>query len=161
MSSASWNVSPSEWRDSFFFFFTGTLNDSYTFMSSLDSVGVLRAVPAGASSSGGYNDLTQNNPTYIVKYATWTYTASSRSRSAVYINGLVHQWTSYGMASPGGRQVYLQRYINGAWQNMVVRTTNSAGKITLGFIQTKVYQYRLVTKETSTAWSGTSASTFR
>lgn len=67
----------------------------------------------------------------------------------------------HGVLSPGGRQVYLQRYINGAWQNMVVRTTNSAGKITLGFIQTKVYQYRLVTKETSTAWSGTSASTFR
>jgi hypothetical protein len=92
---------------------------------------------------------------------TWAYVASSRSGSAVYINGLVHQWTRYGMASPGGRQVYLQRYINGAWQNMLVRTTNSAGKITVGFIQTHVFQYRLIVTATSSASGGRSDSTFR
>jgi len=162
MSSASWNVSPSEWGDSFFFF-TGTLSDSYTFMSSLDSVGVLRAVPAGASSSGGYNDLTQNNPTYIVKYTTWAYVASSRAGSAVYINALIKNYSnSYaGLVRGSGRSVYLQRYLNGAWQTMLVRTANSTGQFTVGFIQPKVFQYRLIVTETSSAWGGRSGSTFR
>lgn len=81
MSTATWDTSPSNLGDSFFFL-AGSLNSSYTFFSGLDRVGVLRAVPTGASSSGGYNDLTQNSPTYTVKYTTWAYVASSRSGRA-------------------------------------------------------------------------------
>jgi hypothetical protein len=162
MSIASWDVSPSNYGDSFFFL-AGTLNSSYSFYASLDRIGVLRAVPAGASTSGGYNDLWQNSPTYVVKYATWSYIASSRAGTAVYINTLVHQYSnSYnGMASGVGRVSYLQRYIGGTWQNMIARAGNSTGRWTVGFIQPKVYQYRIVTVETGTAWSASSASTFR
>jgi len=159
MSFAAWNVSPSTFGDSFLFS-TGSLTSNYTFFSSLDQVGVLRAVPTGASSSE-LNDLTQNSPTFTVKYATWPYVSSSRSGRAVYINVLIHQWTRNDMASPGGRTVFLQRYLNGTWQNLVVRNTNSVGKITFGFVQTRVYQYRVRTTETSAAWGGYSGSTFR
>jgi hypothetical protein len=100
-------------------------------------------------------------PLTDLKHATWAYVASSRSGRAVYINALVHEATSNGMVSPGGRTVYLQRYLNGTWQNMLARTTNSAGHITVGFIQTKVYQYRVLATETSSAWGAYSGSTFR
>jgi hypothetical protein len=162
MAVAIWNVSPSVFPDSFFFL-AGSLNSSYTFYSSLDRVGVLHAVPAGASSSTGNNDLTQNTPTYTVKYTTWAYVASSRAGSAVYINALIKNYSnSYaGFVRGSGRSVYLQRYLNGAWQTMLVRTANSTGQFTVGFIQPKVYQYRLMVTETSSAWGGRSGSTFR
>ncbi|MEO6699874.1 MAG: S8 family serine peptidase [Jatrophihabitantaceae bacterium] len=98
-----------------------------------------------------------------IKYATWDYVASTRAGAAVYINGLLKNYsnTAAGLVHPTGRLMYLQRYLNGGWQTMLSRAANSAGKMTVGFIQTKVYQYRLVTVESATAWSGTSASTFR
>jgi hypothetical protein len=65
------------------------------------------------------------------------------------------------MTSPAGRVVFLQRYILGAWQNMVGLTTNSAGRITISFMRPTICQYRLVAAETSTAWGRHSASTFR
>jgi len=160
MSDASWDVSPSDWGDSFWFS-AGSLSDSYTFMTGVDSVGVLHAVPTGASSSGGINDLTQNNPAYVVKYATWAYVASSRVGSAVYINALVKNFSANDLVRGSARSVYLQRYIGGVWQNMLVRTTSSTGQFTVGFIQPKVFQYRLLVTETSSAWGGRSGSTFR
>ena len=161
MIDASWNVEPSNLGD-FFWFSAGTLSDSYIFYSSLDRVGVLRAVPISALDSA-FNDLTQNTPTYTVKYTTWAYVASSRAGSAVYINALIKNYSnSYaGLVRGAGRSVYLQRYLNGAWQTMLVRTANSTGQFTVGFIQPKVFQYRLIVTETSTAWSGRSGSTFR
>jgi hypothetical protein len=97
------------------------------------------------------------------KYGTWNYIASSRVGTAVYINTQVQQYSnSYaGVISPAGRISYLQRYIGGTWQNMIARTSNSTGRWTAGFIQTKVYQYRILTHENGTALSATSASTFR
>jgi len=107
------------------------------------------------------NRAVWSSKTGLVKDATWAYVSSSRSGSAVYINSLIHQMTSNGMTSPAGRMVYLQRYLNGAWQNMVARTTSSGGKITFGFIQPKVYQYRVLTTETTSARGAYSGSTFR
>jgi hypothetical protein len=160
MESADWSVSPSGFGDTFDFA-AGSLSSSYTFYSSLDTVGTLRAVPTGASSSVGFNDLTQNTPSYTVKYATWTYSASSRSGHAVYINGLIHQWSSEDLASGTGRKSYLQRYLHGTWQTMLSRTSDAQGKFTVGFIQNTVYQYRWTTTETGNAWGTTSASTVR
>lgn len=98
-----------------------------------------------------------------LKYVTQDYVASSRKGAAVYINGLLKSYsnTASGLIHPTGRLMYLQRYINGGWQNMLARPVSSAGSMAVGFIQPKVFQYRLVTTETTTAWSGTSASTFR
>jgi hypothetical protein len=62
---------------------------------------------------------------------------------------------------PAGRTVYLQRYLNGAWQNMIARSTGPGGKITFGLTQPKVYQYRVVTTETASARGAYSGSTFR
>jgi hypothetical protein len=157
---ASWNVSPSRSGD-FFAFGAGTLSSSYTFYSSWSTVGVLRAVATGATDSGGY--LSQNSPTYTVKYATWAYVASSRSGRAVHINALIKNYSNSpsGMARGAGRSVSVQRYIHGAWQTILVRTTNSTGQFTVGFVQPRAYSYRLVAAETKTAWSARSATTVR
>jgi hypothetical protein len=159
MDYAVWNVRPGLVPISGFGFHRADSTATIAFNYS-SSPGTYSVFPDSGWDSSG-RDLSLNTTSMVIKYATWTYTASSRSGSAVYINGLVHQWASYGMTSPGGRQVYVQRYTGGAWQNIAVRTTNSTGSMTIGFVQTKVYQYRLVTKESTTAWSGTSASTFR
>jgi len=154
---ASWDVSPSRSGD-FFSFGAGTLSSSYTFYSSWSTVGVLRAVATGATDSGGY--LSQNSPTYTVKYATWAYVASSRSGRAVHINALISNSPS-GMARGAGRPVSVQRYIHGAWQMILVRTTSSTGQFTVGFVQPRAYSYRLVAAETKTAWGALSATTVR
>jgi len=92
---------------------------------------------------------------------TWAYVASSRSGSAVYVNALVKSDSMNGLVRSAGRSVYLQRYLNGAWQNMLIRTTNSTGQFTVGFMQPHVFQYRLIVTATSSASGGRSGSTFR
>jgi subtilisin family serine protease len=116
--------------------------------------------------NGGVADqgrVTWTPASTTLKYVTLDYVVSSRKGAAVYINGLLKNYsnTAAGLIHPTGRLMYLQRYLNGAWQNMLSRPVNSAGAMAVGFIQTTVYQYRLVTPEASTAWNGTSASTFR
>jgi len=96
-----------------------------------------------------------------LKYTTWAYVASSRSGSAVYVNALVKSDSMNGLVRSAGRSVYLQRYLNGAWQNMLIRTTNSTGQFTVGFMQPHVFQYRLIVTATSSASGGRSGSTFR
>lgn len=96
-----------------------------------------------------------------LKYTTWAYVASSRSGSAVYVNALVKNDSTNGIVRSAGRSVYLQRYLNGAWQTMLMRTTNSTGQFTVGFIQPKVFQYRLIVTATNSAYGGRSGSTFR
>lgn len=156
---ASWVVRHSWYGPGNIFIFDGTNSDGDGFYE-WEHTGTYYVEPS-SSWDANYNRLTQNTTAYVVKYATWTYVVSSRRGRAVYINGLVHQWTPSDLGSGSGRQVYLQRYIGGKWQNIAVRTANARGQFVLGFIQTKVYQYRLVTTETSSAWSGASVSTFR
>lgn len=117
------------------FVFDGTSSDSVGFYH-WEHTGTYYVEPRN-SWDANYNDLAQNTTSYTVKYATWTYVASSRSGRAVYINALVHQWSSNDMASGSARPVYLQRYIGGGWQNIAVRTTKSGGNFTIGFIQAR------------------------
>jgi hypothetical protein len=159
MESASWTVSPSNFGDTFFFF-GGAANASYTFYSNIDRIGPLRALGTDAWDSG-FNALQQNNPTFVVKYATWAYINTTRSGSHVHVGGLVHQWSSNDMGSPSGRKVWLQRYRNGAWQNMVSQLSNSSGKVSFGFVQSAVVQYRLAVTESSRGWSAASGSSIR
>lgn len=107
--------------------------------------------------------LTWISTSTTIKNTTWSYVASSRQGAAVYVNTLVKQYSGpdSGIVRGAGRVSYLQRYINGAWQNMLARTANSTGQWTVGFVQPKVYQYRIVTTESTTAWNGSSGSTFR
>jgi hypothetical protein len=97
-----------------------------------------------------------------VQFASWNYVASSRHGSAVYINGLIKRLA--GAPAPRwdqGKTVYLQRYRNGHWQNLLARTTDMHGAIAVGFIQPKVEQYRLLTLDSYATWGTVSASTFR
>jgi uncharacterized protein YkwD len=95
--------------------------------------------------------------------ATSAYIASSRAGQAVYINGLIKLSgpTTGLMVRPSGRAVYLQRYLNGGWQTMLLRTTDAYGRLAVGFIQTRVFQYRLVVPATTNTTPAASASTFR
>jgi hypothetical protein len=73
------------------------------------------------------------------------YIAGSRSGRVLYVNGLIKQWAGAGqlVRSPH-RLVYLQRYLNRRWQNMLARTTDGAGQFTVGFIQPSPQLYRLI-----------------
>ncbi|HJQ01202.1 MAG TPA: hypothetical protein VJ851_06360 [Jatrophihabitans sp.] len=91
------------------------------------------------------------------KYLTSAYIAASRSSAAVYVNALVKQDSALGIVRSPGRTVYLQRELQGSWQNMLSRTTNSQGQFAVGFISVPNYTYRLVVLASSTAWPGRSA----
>lgn len=78
-------------------------------------------------------------------YVSSAYIAGSRKGSAVYVNGLVKQWNRSAQLVRGAhRLVYLERLINGVWQNMLSRTADSAGQLAVGFVQSKAYNYRLL-----------------
>ena len=67
------------------------------------------------------------------KYATYAYIA------AVEGVGRLHQridQAEFGIRHrpEPQRTVYVQRNLKGAWQNMLSRVTNSAGRFTVGFI---------------------------
>lgn len=90
----------------------------------------------------------------LISYA---YLASSRTGAAVYVNGLVHQKNNAGqLIASADRTVYLQRYLNGHWQNVLARTTGGHGQLSVGFIQPAVYQYRLLVLPTAST-SGTAS----
>lgn len=78
------------------------------------------------------------------------YIAGSRSGRVVYVNGLVKQWAGAGqlVRSPH-RLVYLQRYLDRRWQNVLARTTDGAGQFTVGFIQPSPQLYRLIVAGTT------------
>lgn len=140
-----------------------TPTETIDFYAPLYRPGTYSTVFDSGFSDGGVSGVTWTPTSMTYKYATWDYIASSRAGRAVYINTLIHQYSSSfnGVASGAGRVSYLQRYNAGTWQNLLARTSNSTGRWTVGFIQTKVYQYRIVTLETGTAWGTHSASTFR
>ncbi|HET6209478.1 MAG TPA: hypothetical protein VFD94_03805 [Jatrophihabitans sp.] len=96
-------------------------------------------------------------------YPTYAYVASSRWRTAVYINGLVKSFSAQPQSATRapGITIYLQRYLNGNWQTMLGRTSDQAGSMAVGFIQPGVYQYRLVTLATPTNQAGRSQPTTR
>jgi hypothetical protein len=115
------------------------------------------ALDAAGHSSPASNTATANSTAAI----TTAYIASSRQGSAVYINGLIKQQIGSTITRSPNRTVYLQRFINGGWQTMLARTSNATGQISVGFIQTHAYNYRLYVSASATATAATSASTIR
>jgi hypothetical protein len=89
------------------------------------------------------------------------YIASSRSSSAVYVNGLIKQLAGGTWVRSPGRSVYLQRFINGGWQTMLERRSDSTGQLAVGFIQTTPYNYRLYVSPGASTAAATSATTVR
>ncbi len=119
--------------------------------------GTVRVTPVQQSFSPVFTPFSIGCP----KYRTYAYVASSRSGGAVYINALIKRSSPGGIVNSPNRVVYIQRYFNRHWQSILSRVTNSAGRFTVGFIQTHVYQYRIYVIPTSTLLAATSASTFR
>jgi hypothetical protein len=158
MELASWGDSKT--RAYVLWTFDGSRKSATGTFPATNPIGPKHAFALGANDADG-NVLTQNQPVFVIKNGTWVYVASSRQGRAVYINGLVHQWSVSNAFPSAGRKVYLQRFVNGSWQSMLSRTTNGSGKVTVGFIQSTARRYRLVAAETSRGWSGTSSSTIR
>jgi len=76
------------------------------------------------------------------------------------INDLIKNDSTNGLVRGAGRLVYLKRYIGGVWQNMLVcAPPSSTGQICVGFIQSKVCQYRLLLTDCSRASGERSATT--
>lgn len=91
------------------------------------------------------------------KYLSYAYIAVTRSGAAVYVNALVHQDSATGTADSANRTVYLQRQLNGSWQNVLVRYTDVHGRFSVGFPSAASYRYRLLVVPGSTTWSAYSA----
>jgi hypothetical protein len=88
--------------------------------------------------------------------------SSSRVGSALFINGLVQQRAPTAQLVRGShRTVYLQRYLDGHWQNVLSRGTDTNGQLAVGFIQSTAMQYRLFVLPTATAAGATSSGSFR
>jgi hypothetical protein len=109
----------------------------------------------------GYSYLLHHS--FVVSQAAVTaaYIASSRTGSAVYINGLIKQAIGGGWTRSANRTVYLQRYLDGHWQTLLARTTDARGQITVGFVQSRTLPYRLYVAASTTAHAATSASSAR
>ena len=117
-----------------------------------------------ALDAAGHPSVPSNTAAVTVSSAlavTTAYIASSRQGSAVYINGLIKQQAGSTIVRSPGRTVYLQRFINGGWQSMLARTTDSAGQLAVGFVQTHSFSYRLYVTASSRATAATSATTTR
>jgi hypothetical protein len=96
-----------------------------------------------------------------LKYAAYDYIASSRAGQVVSINGLLKQYSYFGLERVWSGKVFIQRYLDGAWQTMLARTADPAAQLAVSFVQPKVFQYRLVTPERDDVWDAHSASTVR
>ena len=136
----------------------------FTFDARVHHVGSYTATLDNGYAAGGTAALNWIPTATTVKFASYAYIATSRSGSAVYVNGLIKNYA--GGARPGlvrgaGRVVYLQRYLPSGWQTMLSRTATSTGQISVGFIATTRLQYRLVVSETSAAWHAISVSSLR
>jgi putative pyrroloquinoline-quinone binding quinoprotein len=136
----------------------------FTFDARVHRVGSYTATLDNGYAAGGTAALNWVPTATTVKFASYAYLATSRSGSAVYVNGLIKNYA--GGARPGlvrgaGRVVYLQRYLPSGWQTMLSRTATSTGQISVGFIATARLQYRLVVAETGAAWNATSVASFR
>lgn len=131
------------------------------FMARTDTPGTYSTIFRGGVADQGKVSWTATAMT--AKYATVDSIASSRVGRAVYINGLLKNYTNTaaGMVHPKGRLLYLQRYYKGGWQTMLSRPVDANGRFVVGFIQSTVFQYRLVAVETPTIWGNPTVSTFR
>lgn len=107
---------------------------------------------------------------------SFAYVASTRPTGVVYRNGQFYRYaepvvyinaqvkqanTSANLVPSMHRTAYLQRYLNGGWQTILGQVTGANGRFTVGFVQPKVFQYRVVVLATSTSAGSHSASTFR
>ncbi len=100
--------------------------------------------------------------------SSYAYAASSRQGDAVYLNGLIKEYGfeilrpppsaafGCGLFRHANGTVYLQRLLNGAWQTMLSRTTDSQGAVAVGFIQHTGYSYRWVVLSEPAPAAGTS-----
>lgn len=91
------------------------------------------------------------------RYLSYAYLAVSRSGAAVYVNGLVHQNSRAGLTRSPGRAVYLQRKLPTGWQNVLMRRTDSAGRMSVGYLSAPSFAYRLIVLPTATQWGARSA----
>jgi hypothetical protein len=138
------------------------LSHQYTMHSSVTETAVgMHDVTATVVQNDGDSYLLHHS--FMVSQAAITaaYLASSRTGSAVYINGLVKQATGGVWTRSANRTVYLQRYLDGHWQTLLARTTNAQGQIAVGFVQSRTLPYRLYVAASTTAHAATSASSTR
>jgi hypothetical protein len=106
--------------------------------------------------------------TTVAVNSSYAYAASSRQGDAVYLNGLIKEYGFEVIGAPpslgfgcglfrhANGTVYLQRLLNGAWQTMLSRTTDSQGAVTVGFVQHTGYSYRWVVLSVPASPAGSS-----
>jgi hypothetical protein len=95
-------------------------------------------------------------------YRGFSSIATSRIGSTVHLSGAVKQYNQSGsVITATGRPDYLQRYVGGKWQNVLVRTTDNSGHVAVAIYQPGIYTYRWYASRTSTGAAALSATSRR
>lgn len=99
----------------------------------------------------------QATPQAAGAVSSFAYISTARQGAAVYANALIKQSSPTGVIRSADRTTYLQRNLDGHWQTMLSRVTNSSGMFAVGFISTANFQYRYVVVPSAGALGATSA----
>lgn len=99
----------------------------------------------------------QASPQAAGAVSSFAYISTARQGAAVYANALIKQNSSTGVVRSANRTAYLQRNLDGHWQTVLSRVTNSSGTFAVGFISTANYQYRYVVLPSASALGATSS----
>jgi len=95
-------------------------------------------------------------------YRGFSSIATSRSGRTVHLTGSVKQYNQNGsLIASTGRLDYLQRYVGGKWQNVLVRTTDRTGHVAVAINQPRIYTYRWYAPRTTTGAAALSATSRR
>jgi hypothetical protein len=95
-------------------------------------------------------------------YRGFSSIATSRSGTTVRLTGAVNQYNLNGsLIASTGRPDYLQRYVSGKWQNVLVRTTDGGGHVAVAINQPGIYTYRWCAPRITTGATAVSATSRR
>jgi hypothetical protein len=114
---------------------------------------IVLALLAGLWSASG----AQASPQAAGAVSSFAYISTARQGAAVYANALIKQNSPAGIVRSANRTAYLQRNLDGHWQTVLSRVTNSSGTFAVGFISTANYQYRYVVLPSAGALGATSS----
>jgi hypothetical protein len=114
-----------------------------------------------AQINGNQAQVAFSPSTITLKLAAYAYIASSRAGKIVSINGLFKKYEIFGLQRMSSEKLYLQRYLNGAWQTMLIRPPNPYGQLAVRFVQPRAFQYRVLALEQSNTWGTHSATTLQ
>ncbi|YAL82125.1 hypothetical protein ACMYYO_09260 [Dermacoccaceae bacterium W4C1] len=120
--------------------------------------------PDGAIDDSG-NDVTQNRPTFQVKFASWSYVGATRSGTRVTLKAQVNKYSGDALTHVPynyARGEFQMRAVGAHnWHTVAAFRADTAGKASVSYTQKANREYRVVTTEIGSIWGSTSSTTVR